>query len=89
MFGNIANSLGIGSGLNTAQLVNDLLAATQGAKLGQLNEREQLNSSRISAMAATESALSTFAAAVKETLNGQGFVGELISSQENLATASV
>lgn len=89
MFGNIANSLGIGSGLNTTQLVNDLLAATQGAKLGQLNEREQLNSSRISAMAATESALSTFAAAVKETLNGQGFVGELISSQENLATASV
>ena len=89
MFGNIANSLGVGSGINTAQLVNDLLAATQGAKLGQLNQRSQLNSSRISAMAATQSALTTFSAAVKETLNGQGFVGELVSSRLDLATASV
>lgn len=89
MFGNIANSLGVGSGINTSQLVTDLLAASQGARLGQLNERSQLNSSRISAMAATQSALTTFAAAVKETLNGQGFVGELVSGRQDLATASV
>lgn len=89
MFANIANSLGVGSGINTTQLVNDLLAASQGAKLGQLNQRSQLNSSRISAMAATQSALTTFSAAVKETLNGQGFVGELVSSRTDLATASV
>ncbi|MEH6789225.1 flagellar filament capping protein FliD [Parasphingorhabdus sp.] len=89
MYGNIANALGAGSGINTAQLVTDLLAATQGAKLGQLNQRSQLNSSRISAMAATQSALTTFAAAVKETLNGQGFVGDLVSGRQDLATASV
>lgn len=89
MFANIANSLGVGSGINTVQLVNDLLAATQGAKLGPLNQRSQLNSSRISAMAATQSALTTFSAAVKETLNGQGFVGELVSGRQDLATASV
>ena len=89
MFANIANSLGVGSGINTTQLVNDLLAASQGEKLGQLNQRSQLNSSRISAMAATQSALTTFSAAVKETLNGQGFVGELVSSRTDLATASV
>ncbi len=89
MFGNIANSLGVGSGINTEQLVNDLLAASQGSKLGQLNQRSQLNSSRISAMAATQSALTTFTAAVKETLNGQGFVGELVSSRQDLATATV
>ena len=89
MYGNIVNSLGAGSGINTAQLVTDLLAATQGAKLNQLNQRSQVNSSRISAMAATQSALTTFAAAVKETLNGQGFVGELLSGRQDLATASV
>lgn len=89
MFGNVANSLGVGSGINTTQLVSDLLAASQGAKLGQLNQRSQLNSSRISAMAATQSALTTFSAAVKETLNGQGFVGELTSGRQDLATASV
>ena len=89
MFANIANSLGAGSGINTAQLVTDLLAATQGAKLSQLNQRSQTNSARISAMAATQSALTTFAAAVKETLNGQGFVGDLLSGRQDLATASV
>jgi len=89
MFGNIANNLGIGSGINSAQLVNDLLSASQGVKLGQLNQRDQLNSSRISAMAATQSALTTFAAAVKETLNGQGFVGDLVSGRQDLATATV
>ncbi|WP_417593937.1 flagellar filament capping protein FliD [Parasphingorhabdus sp.] len=89
MFTNVANSLGIGSGIDTAQLVTDLLAASQGAKLTQLSTRQQLNSTRISAMAATKSALATFAAAVKETLNGQGFVGDLISSRTDLANASV
>ena len=89
MFGNIANSLGVGSGINSTQLIADLLAASQSAKLGQLNQRSQLNSARISAMAATQSALTTFTAAVKETLNGQGFVGDLTSGRQDLATASV
>ena len=89
MFDNIINSIGAGSGLNSSQLVDDLLAASQGAKLGQLNEREQLNSTRISATAAIASALSTFSSAVNETLNGQGFVGELVSSRTDLANASV
>ncbi len=89
MFSNVINSIGAGSGLNSAQLVADLVAASTGAKLGQLNQRDQLNSTRISTMAATASALSTFAAAVKETLNGQGFVGELISTRTDLANATV
>lgn len=89
MFTNVANSLGVGSGIDTAQLVNDLLSASQGVKLTQLNTRSQLNSSRISAVAATQSALTTFAAAVKETLNGQGFVGDLVSGRTDLATATV
>lgn len=88
MFSNFINSIGAGSGLNTAQLVSDLVAASTGAKLGQLNDRDQLNSTRISAMAATASALTTFSDAVKETLDGQGFVGELISSRTDLATAT-
>jgi len=89
MFSNVINSLGAGSGINSAQLVADLVAASTGVKLGQLNERSQLNSTRISAMAATASALSTFSDAVKETLNGQGFVGELVSSRTDLANATV
>lgn len=89
MFGNVINSIGAGSGINSSQLVSDLVAASTGVKLSQLNDRSQLNSTRISAMAATASALSTFAEAVKETLNGQGFVGELISSRTELANATV
>ncbi|WP_109357457.1 flagellar filament capping protein FliD [Sphingorhabdus sp. EL138] len=89
MFGNVINSIGAGSGINSAQLVSDLVAASTGVKLSQLNERSQLNSTRISAMAATASALTTFSDAVKETLDGQGFVGELISSRTELANATV
>lgn len=89
MFSDVINSIGAGSGINSAQLVADLVAASTGVKLSQLNERSQLNSTRISAMAATASALSTFADAVKETLNGQGFVGELVSSRTELANATV
>ncbi len=89
MFSNVINSIGAGSGLNSAQLVEDLVAASTGAKLGQLNQRDQLNSTRISAMAATASALTTFAEAVKETLNGQSFVGDLVSTRTELANATV
>ncbi|MEP2101896.1 MAG: flagellar filament capping protein FliD [Parasphingorhabdus sp.] len=89
MFDNVINSIGAGSGINSSQLVSDLVAASTGVKLNQLNQRAQLNSSRISAMAATASALATFADAVKETLNGQGFVGELLSSRTDLANATV
>lgn len=89
MFSNVINSIGAGSGLNSAQLVSDLVAASTGVKLGQLQERESLNATRISAMAATASALTTFSDAVKETLNGQGFVGDLVSSRTDLANATV
>lgn len=89
MVTNIVNSLGLGSGLDTSQLVTDLLAASQGVKLSQLDANASLNSSRISAMAATQSALSTFSAAVKETLNGTGFVGDLVSGRQDLALATV
>lgn len=89
MYSSVINSIGAGSGINSSQLVSDLVAASTGVKLSQLNERSQLNSTRISAMAATASAMTTFAAAVKETLNGQGFVGELISSRTNIANAVV
>ncbi|MEH6756233.1 MAG: flagellar filament capping protein FliD [Parasphingorhabdus sp.] len=88
MYSSVINSLGAGSGLNSSQLVTDLVAASTGVKLQQLNAKSQLNTTRISAMASTASALTTFAAAVKETLNGQGFVGELISSKTNLANAT-
>ena len=89
MFGNIVTSFGVGSGFDTVQLVNDLVAASTGPRLGQITEREQVNSARISSMAAIASSLTTFSDAVKETLNGQGFVGALISSRTDLASASV
>ena len=89
MFGNIVTSFGAGSGFDSVQLVNDLVAASQGPRLGQITEREQVNAARISSMAAIASSLTTFADAVKETLDGQGFVGDLISSRTDLATATV
>src|SRR5690606_18607319 len=89
MYSSVINSIGAGSGLNTSQLVNDLVAASTRVNLDQLNQRSQLNSTRISAMAATGSTITTFAGAVNEAMNGHAFVGDLLSRRTELANATV
>ncbi|MEO0441331.1 MAG: flagellar filament capping protein FliD [Pseudomonadota bacterium] len=88
MFGDIANLIGAGSGINSSQVVEDLVQATRAPRELQLAQKENLNSARISAIASASSALDTFAQALTELLDGQGFAGELVSSDPAIATVS-
>jgi len=88
MLAGISNLIGGQSGVNSAQLINDLIAASRGPRDQQINQRNNLNQARISALASASSALNTFATALNELLNGRGFAGELVSSRPDLASVS-
>jgi len=89
MSSDIANILGAGSGINSSQVVADLVRATQGPREALIAQKESLNSARISAVASASSALDTFATALTGLLDGQGFSGNLISSNPNIATVGL
>ena len=88
MLASISNLIGGSSGVNSAQLVADLVAANRGPRDQQIAKRSSLNQTRISALASTSAALSTFSTALTELLNGRGFAGELTSSRTDLAKVS-
>ncbi len=89
MFGNIASSLGIGSGLNTSQLVNDLASAVRQPKDATLRAKETQNSARISALSAANGALGTFGSALRDLLSGAAFAGTPRSSDDGVIAVSL
>lgn len=86
MFDTISNFIGGGTGVNSQQLIKDLLAASREPKEAMLRSREQTNSLRISALASASSSLDTFATALSDLLDGRAFAGNLVSSNPALAT---
>ncbi|MEZ5709261.1 MAG: flagellar filament capping protein FliD [Blastomonas sp.] len=88
MLEGISNLIGGQLGVNSGQLIEDLVAATRAPRDQQLAQKTQLNQTRISALAAASSALNTFATALNELLDGRGFAGELVSSRSDLASVS-
>jgi flagellar hook-associated protein 2 len=89
MFGNIATTLGIGSGLNSAQLVNDLATAVRAPKESALRSRESLNAARISALSSASGALTNFGTALNDLLSGSNFVGTPRSSNDGAVAVSL
>ncbi|MEH6757822.1 MAG: flagellar filament capping protein FliD [Parasphingorhabdus sp.] len=88
MFDSISNLISSGTGVNSAQLVADLLAATREPKEAVLQRRENANNLKISALASAASSLDTFAAALSALLDGRAFAGDLTSSQPSLASVN-
>lgn len=76
------------TGVNSASLVNDLVAASLQPKQDAVRERQNLNQARISALASASSALDTFSTALTEILNGRKFSGALVSTRGDLVAAS-
>lgn len=76
------------TGVNSASLVNDLVAASLQPKQAAVQERQNLNQARISALASATSALDTFSTALTEILNGRQFSGSLVSTRGDLVAAS-
>jgi flagellar hook-associated protein 2 len=75
MIGNIANSLGFGSGINVTQLVNDLSEASRAPKAARLDQLLQASQAKISAVAQARADLDTFA----DTLGSLILTGSLSS----------
>lgn len=88
MFDSISNLIGSGTGVNSGQLITDLLAASREPKEAILQHREQVNNLKISALASASSSLDTFAAALTDLLDGRAFAGDLVSSQPSLANVN-
>lgn len=88
MVSSISNLVSGQSGVNSAQLVADLVAATREPREATIQQKQQLNSARISALASASSSLNTFSEALSTLLDGRRFAGNLVSSDGGVATAS-
>lgn len=84
----ISNLVSGFTGINSAQLVNDLVTAQLEPKQSEVRQKQSLNQARISALASASSALDTFSTALTEVLNGRQFSGTLVSSRGDLVTAN-
>jgi len=85
----LTSSLGVGSGINTAQLVADLTSATYGPKLTNLTALQSSNNSRISALASAKSALQTFADALTKTLESTAYSGQPVSNDPSIVSVAL
>lgn len=89
MFSNIANSLGVGAGIDTNQIVNDLAAASREPKIQRLDALTEANQARISAVALVRSSLENFTTSLEQVAQQGGFNGAPTVSDESFLTASV
>jgi len=85
----IASALGIGSGLNTTQLVSDLVNATFQPKESVVNDRVTTNNARISALASAKSSLATFSSALTELLQSSAYNGQPVSNDPSIVSVSL
>lgn len=84
----ISNVISGFTGVNSAQLVNDLVSAQLQPKQSEVRNKQNLNQARISALASASSALETFSTALSEVLNGRQLTGNLVSTRGDLVAAS-
>ena len=80
MFASISNLISGNTGINSGQIVADLVQITREPRETAINQKQQLNSARISALASASSSLNTFADALQGILDGRRFSGDLVSS---------
>lgn len=85
----IASALGVGSGINTTQLVSDLVSATRDPKESQITTKQTTNNARISALASAKSALTTFSTALTELLKSSSYSGQPVSNDATIASVSL
>jgi len=85
----IISALGSGSGIDTAALVSNLVAATREPKETAITSKQTVNNARISALASASSALDNFSTALTKLLEGAGYSGQPASNDTSIATVSL
>jgi flagellar hook-associated protein 2 len=88
MLTSIANSLGFGSGIDTAALVNDLAAASRAPKLQRFAALTQANQAKVSALAQARSDLDSFADSLAELVAGGTLRSQPVTSDNSAITVA-
>ncbi len=83
MIGSIATTLGVGSGIDTVKLVEDLAAASRDPKVAQFDTRANANKAKISAVAQARSDLESFSTTFATLV-----AGGTLQSQPSVADAN-
>lgn len=85
----VLTALNAGSGIDTAALVRNLVAATREPKQTAITAQQSLNTSRISALASAMGSLNTFADALGEVLSGAAYTGTASSNDPSIASVTL
>ena len=88
MVTSIASTLGIGSGIDTAGLVDQLAEAARAPKDAAITRREEANSARISSLASAANGIDGFAKALSSLISGGTLFTQPSSSDTSVVTAS-
>lgn len=88
MENNIAASLGAGSGINVAQLVSDLAAASRAPKVDRITQLTEQNRARISAVALARSDLEGLADSLSQIVNDGTLRSVATVSDANILSAT-
>lgn len=88
MIGNIANSLGMGSGINVNQLVSDLAAASRAPKVERFDALARASQSKISAVAQARADLDSFADTLANLVSTGSLSSQPLVSDDRALAAS-
>jgi flagellar hook-associated protein 2 len=88
MVTSIATTLGIGSGIDTTALVDQLTEATRAPKEAAITKREELNTARISAIGNAASGIDTFASSLSTLISGGTLFTQPTTSDAGVLTAT-
>lgn len=88
MVTSIATSLGIGSGIDTAALVDQLAEASRAPKDAAITKREEANAAKISAIATAASGIDNFATALSALISGGTLFTQPTTSDATVLTAT-
>jgi flagellar hook-associated protein 2 len=83
MLTSIANSLGFGSGIDTAALVADLAAASRAPKVQRFNALTQANQAKVSSLAQARSDLDSFADSLANLAAGGTLRSQAVTSDDS------
>ncbi len=88
MIGNIANSLGLGSGINVSQLVSDLAAASRAPKVERFDTLVKASQAKITAIAQARADLDSFADTLGNLVQTGSLSSQPTTSNDSALVAS-
>lgn len=84
----ITNTLGVGSGVDTATLVTSLVSASYDPKLAALKAKEDGNSAKVSTLATLSNGIDSFATALTALIDGGSLRSQPSSADASVLTAT-